>query len=85
MRHRSGRAALLTAALLLFEVRVSNGEVTLEGTVEDRRTKRMAEDIIEICPGVKQVHNRIRVQGNGGEREKVSDKSSHKSSQSSKS
>ena len=59
-----------------IEVRVSNGEVTLEGTVEDRRTKRLAEDIIEICPGVKQVHNRIRVQGNGGEREKSSDKSS---------
>jgi BON domain-containing protein len=59
-----------------IEVRVSNGEVTLEGTVEDRRTKRLAEDIIETCPGVKQVHNRIRVQGNGGEREKGSDKSS---------
>jgi hypothetical protein len=46
--------------------------VTLEGTVEDRRTKRMAEDIIETCPGVKQVHNRIRVQGNGSERAKSS-------------
>jgi hypothetical protein len=53
-----------------IEVRVSNGEVTLEGTVEDRRTKRLAEDVIETCPGVKQVHNRIRVQGNGGERAK---------------
>ena len=48
-----------------IEVRVASGEVTLEGTVEDRRTKRLAEDIIETCPGVKQVHNRIRVQGNG--------------------
>jgi osmotically-inducible protein OsmY len=62
-----------------IEVRVSNGEVTLEGTVEDRRTKRMAEDIIETCPGVKQVHNRIRIQGNGGEREKSSDKKSQSS------
>ena len=59
-----------------IEVRVASGEVTLEGTVEDRRTKRLAEDIIETCPGVKQVHNRIRVQGNGAERLKGSDKSS---------
>ena len=59
-----------------IEVRVANGEVTLEGTVEDRRTKRLAEDIIETCPGVKQVHNRIRVQGIGTEREKSSDRSS---------
>jgi len=36
----------------------------------------MAEDIIETCPGVKQVHNRIRVQGNGGEREKSSGRNS---------
>jgi hypothetical protein len=50
-----------------IEVRVSNGEVTLEGTVEDRRTKRMAEDLVENCPGVKQVHNRIRVQGSTGQ------------------
>jgi osmotically-inducible protein OsmY len=64
-----------------IEVRVSNGEVTLEGTVEDRRTKRLAEDVIETCPGVKQVHNRIRVQGNGGERGRDFDKGSDKSSQ----
>lgn len=63
-----------------IEVRVANGEVTLEGTVEDRRTKRLAEDIIETCPGVKQVHNRIRVQGNGSERNRSSDKTSPSSS-----
>ncbi len=51
-----------------IEVRVSNSEVTLEGTVEDRWMKRMAEDLVEDCPGVKNVDNRIRVQGNGGER-----------------
>ena len=51
-----------------IEVRVANGEVTLEGTVEDRWMKRMAEDLVEDCPGVKQVNNRIRIQGNGGER-----------------
>lgn len=59
-----------------IEVRVASGEVTLEGTVEERRTKRLAEDIIETCPGVKQVHNRIRVQGTGSERERGSEKSS---------
>ena len=48
-----------------IEVRVTNGEVTLEGTVEDRWMKRMAEDLVEDCPGVKQVNNRIRIQGNG--------------------
>ena len=52
-----------------IEVRVSNGEVTLEGTVEDRWMKRMAEDLVEDCSGVKQVNNRIRVQANGGDRE----------------
>ena len=48
-----------------IEVRVANGEVTLEGTVEDRWMKRLAEDVTEDCPGVKQVNNRIRIQGNG--------------------
>ena len=48
-----------------IEVRVANGEVTLEGTVEDRWMKRLAEDLVEDCPGVKQVNNRIRIHGNG--------------------
>ena len=52
-----------------IEVRVSNGEVTLEGTVEDRWMKRMAEDLVEECSGVKQVNNRIRIHANGGDRE----------------
>ena len=50
-------------------VMVQNGEVTLEGTVSDRRTKRLAEDVAEESPGVKQVNNRLRIKGNGGERE----------------
>ncbi|HEX9305524.1 MAG TPA: BON domain-containing protein [Thermoanaerobaculia bacterium] len=50
-----------------IEIRVSNGEVTLEGVVEDRRMKRMAEDLVENCPGVKQVHNRLRVQGSNAQ------------------
>ena len=49
-------------------VMVTSGEVTLEGTVPDRWMKRMAEDVAEDSAGVKQVHNRLRVdQGNGSE------------------
>jgi hypothetical protein len=42
-------------------VQVHQGEVTLEGTVLDRSMKRMAEDVAEDCPGVKNVQNRLRV------------------------
>jgi len=42
-------------------VRVSNCEVTLEGTVETRHMKRLAEDISEDVPGVLDVHNKLRV------------------------
>lgn len=44
-----------------IEVRVAEGEVTLEGTVHDRRAKRAAEDIAWDCRGVKQCHNLLRV------------------------
>lgn len=44
-----------------ISVRVSGGEVTLEGIVEDRRTKRLAEDLTESVRGVADVHNRLRV------------------------
>jgi osmotically-inducible protein OsmY len=43
------------------EVTVSNGEVTLSGTVRDRQDKRRAEDLAEEIPGVRDVHNSIRV------------------------
>lgn len=46
-----------------IEVTVNGGEVTLEGTVDNRRTKRIVEDTIEMVRGVNQVHNRLRVQG----------------------
>ncbi len=45
-----------------IEVKVSNGEVTLSGSVNERFQKRMAEDLVENIGGVKQVHNQIRVQ-----------------------
>jgi hypothetical protein len=51
------------------EVRVENGEVTLEGTVRSREEKRRAEDAIESISGVRDVHNHLRVAHGGiGER-----------------
>ena len=44
-----------------IEVSVKDGEVTLEGTVPDRGSKRRAEDLIHRQPGVRDVHNRLRV------------------------
>ena len=43
-------------------VQVQNGEVTLTSTVDDRQSKRLAEDIAESCSGVSEVHNQLRVQ-----------------------
>ena len=45
-----------------IDVRVQSGEVTLSGTVDDRRTRRLAEEIIEDLPGVRDVRNDLRVQ-----------------------
>ena len=44
------------------EVSVQKGEVTLTGTVSERRAKRLAEDAAHGIKGVKDVHNQIRVQ-----------------------
>jgi hypothetical protein len=44
-----------------IEVAVRNGEVTLTGTVEDRRTKRMAEDCVERISGVIDVQNQLKI------------------------
>lgn len=45
-----------------IDVVVASGEVTLSGTVDHRRTKRLAEDVAEGVSGVRDVHNQIRVQ-----------------------
>lgn len=45
-----------------IEVQVHHGEVTLLGSVTDRQSKRMAEDVAEAATGVKDVHNQLRVQ-----------------------
>ena len=42
-------------------VRVQNGEVTLEGSVETRHMKRLAADIAEGVAGVVDVYNTVRV------------------------
>jgi hypothetical protein len=43
-------------------VEVQEGEVTLEGSVPERRMKRAAEDSVEEISGVRQVHIRLRVE-----------------------
>jgi hypothetical protein len=48
-----------------ISVEVSNGEVTLTGTVADKHAKWRAEDIIESCCGVKGVDNRLRCSNRG--------------------
>lgn len=44
-----------------IDVRVSNCEVVLTGVVEDRRAKRLAEDIVEDVWGVDDVRNELKV------------------------
>jgi len=44
-----------------IEVTVKDGEVTLTGAVDDRHTKRMAEDVAENVSGVKDVKNQVQV------------------------
>ncbi|WP_457089624.1 BON domain-containing protein [Microvirga sp. P5_D2] len=45
------------------EVSVSNGEVTLSGTVSSRGLKRRAEDLAELASGVTHVQNNLRAEG----------------------
>ncbi len=49
-----------------IEVAVQDGEVTLSGGVHSRAEKRSAEDVVAELPGVKDVHNRLRVVNEGG-------------------
>jgi hypothetical protein len=55
-----------------ISVSVSNGEVTLEGSVSDRRAKHRAEDLADAVSGVSDVHNRLRK--NKGMLQDMSDK-----------
>jgi hypothetical protein len=42
-------------------VDVKDREVTLNGTVDDRATKRRAEAVVEALSGVKDIHNQLRL------------------------
>jgi hypothetical protein len=44
-----------------IEVKVQGGEVTLSGVVDTRTMRRLAEEIIENLPGVRDVRNELRV------------------------
>lgn len=44
-----------------IRVSVRDGEVTLDGSVDNRRAKRLAEDVAESAFGVRDVQNRLRV------------------------
>lgn len=48
-----------------IDVSVADGNVVLSGTVEDRQSKRLAEDIGDSVTGVKNVENRLRVKMKG--------------------
>jgi hypothetical protein len=43
-----------------IEVEVKEGEVTLRGAVDNRHAKRLAEDLVDMVPGVKEVWNELR-------------------------
>jgi hypothetical protein len=45
-----------------IEVKVTDGEVTLTGTVTSREHKRRAADVADRIPGVRDIHNQLRVQ-----------------------
>lgn len=48
-----------------INVAVSNGDVTLSGTVESREAKHRAERVVEDLSGVKHVQNNLRIQASG--------------------
>ena len=43
---------------------VAGAKVTLEGTVPDRNMKHAIEDLVDACPGVQDIDNRVRVARN---------------------
>jgi hypothetical protein len=44
-----------------IEVEINDGDVTLKGSVDDRRSKRLAEDVAASVNGVSDVQNHLRV------------------------
>jgi len=43
------------------EVKVSNGEVTLTGTIESRSLKHHIENMVDAISGVQEIHNQLRI------------------------
>jgi osmotically-inducible protein OsmY len=54
-----------------IEVDINQGVVTLRGNVDDRRAKRMAEDVAESVFGVREVQNQLRVRQHEGLLERI--------------
>lgn len=63
---RLTRHGQLDASRIQVEVN-DNGEITLNGTVDSRRAKRMAEDAVDDISGVIDVHNHLRIEARGAE------------------
>lgn len=45
-----------------IEVEVESGAVTLTGVVADSDARLLAEELVETLPGVREIHNRLRVE-----------------------
>jgi hypothetical protein len=50
-----------------IHITVNNGEVTLDGIVDTREAKRMAEDVAESVDGVRDVVNHLKTYRGGSE------------------
>lgn len=48
-----------------INIDVNGGVVTLRGSVDDRRMKRMAEDAIDSVPGVEDINDELTIQRGG--------------------
>ncbi len=48
-----------------IQVEVQQGEVTLKGSVENRRAKRMAEELADTVSGIRDIHNELRIRNTG--------------------
>lgn len=42
-----------------IDIKVEGGEVTLSGRIDDRWLKYHVEDVVDRCPGVKEIHNQL--------------------------
>ena len=68
IRQRMERHPYLDASGI--EVEVTNGQVALKGEVFERQAIRMAKDVAEGVPGVRNPTNLLRVHPEGSEQER---------------